>query len=191
MPRLGSGNEARARRALDAFVFRFIPGGEPADTLKLKVEINTREHGQPIRHQARFRSRCNSGWFRGEGQYRVIRAGRAIRHQVACLAATPQESRPVRFISRTYSRALAMPRTSSSPASSTTSRSKASPLRAPCRTADAGKTHPSLIEDIEPLLPAGITFQESNALAAFEHIWKRIDRQVQRRAVEGDRSCHP
>ena len=48
----------------------------------------------------------------------------------------------------------------------------------------------SLTEDIEPLLPPGITFQESNALAAFEHIWSELIVKFEGRAVEADRSCH-
>ena len=36
------------------------------------------------------------------------------------------------------------------------------------------KLNRSLTEDVEPLLPAGITFTESDAIAAFGRVWTEI-----------------
>ena len=32
----------------------------------------------------------------------------------------------------------------------------------------------SLIEDIAPLLPAGVRFNDNDAMKAFEHVWKEL-----------------
>jgi len=45
-------------------VFRFAPEGDPQSTLKLKVEINTREHGTLLGIKS-YPFAVDSGWFRG------------------------------------------------------------------------------------------------------------------------------
>lgn len=37
----------------------------------------------------------------------------------------------------------------------------------------------SLTEDIAPLLPAGIRFDDDDALDAFEHVWKELVGRIQ------------
>jgi len=47
------------------------------------------------------------------------------------------------------------------------------PSRAPCpNSACWKKLTRSLIEDIAPLLPAGVRFNDDNAMHAFERVWK-------------------
>ena len=46
-------------------VFRFAPEADPESSLKLKVEINTREHKALYGVQA-YRFKVENGWFNGE-----------------------------------------------------------------------------------------------------------------------------
>lgn len=97
--------QSRAGGTLDAPVFRFTPEADPQSTLKLKIEINTREH------ESLF----------GVHSYE----GKAITRAMA-------EQRMLEKLTR------------------------------------------SLTEDIAPLLPAGIRFDEADALRAFERVWTEL-----------------
>jgi hypothetical protein len=44
--------------------------------------------------------------------------------------------------------------------------------------AHAGKTRPSLTEDIAPLLPAGVRFNDDDAMRAFERVWTELIARV-------------
>ena len=91
-------------------VLRFAPEAEPAATLKLKVEINTREH-QSLFGLRRYPFEVQNDWYSGRAE---------------------AEERMLKKLTR------------------------------------------SLTEDIEPLLPVGVRFDDSIAIEAFNTVWRHF-----------------
>ncbi|MBU1224993.1 MAG: nucleotidyl transferase AbiEii/AbiGii toxin family protein [Gammaproteobacteria bacterium] len=75
-------------------VFKFTPEADSQATLKLKVEINTREHEHLL--GIRPYTICNGKRVVSrQDRDRILRARRTVRHQAARASAAAQEPRPV------------------------------------------------------------------------------------------------
>lgn len=150
-------------------VFRFTPEADPQTTLKLKVEINTREHSHLLGIKS-YPFAVDSDWYQSQTQIasfepeelfgtklRALLQRRKSRdlfdlyHGLEQLALDPEK------LVACLDHYLAL---------------EGRPItRAAAEQRMLEKLTRSLTEDIAPLLPAGIRFNNDDALQAFERVW--------------------
>ncbi len=153
-------------------VFKFTPEVDAQATLKLKVEINTREHGSllGIKH---YPFAVENDWYRGKTEIasfepeelfgtklRALLQRRRNRdlfdlhHGLEQLAMAPER------IVACFDHYLAL---------------EGKPItRAMAEQRMLEKLTRSLTEDVAPMLPAGIRFGEADAIQAFERVWTEL-----------------
>ena len=150
-------------------VFKFTPEADAQATLKLKVEINTREHESlfPIR---RYPFAVESDWYQGQAeiasfepeetfgtklrallQRRKNRDLFDLHHGLEQLAMDPDK------LIACFDHYLAL--------------EGQAITRAMAEQRMLEKLTRSLTEDIGPLLPAGVRFNDDDAMQAFERVW--------------------
>jgi predicted nucleotidyltransferase component of viral defense system len=165
---LGKCNREQAGHSMH-LVFKFNPEAELQTTLKLKVEINTREHTHLLGIKS-YPFAVESDWYRGKTeiasfepeelfgtklrallQRRKNRDLFDLHHGLDQLAMDPDK------LIACFDHYLAL---------------EGKPItRAIAEQRMLEKLTRSLTEDIAPLLPAGIRFNDDDALQAFERVW--------------------
>jgi predicted nucleotidyltransferase component of viral defense system len=165
---LGKCNREQAGHSMH-LVFKFNPEADPQTTLKLKVEINTREHTHLLGIKP-YPFAVDSDWYRGKTeiasfepeelfgtklrallQRRKNRDLFDLHHGLDQLAMDPDK------LIACFDHYLAL---------------EGKPItRAIAEQRMLEKLTRSLTEDIAPLLPAGIRFNDDDALQAFERVW--------------------
>lgn len=168
---LGKCNREQAGHSIH-LVFKFAPEADPQATLKLKVEINTREH-EPLFGLKPYPFAVNSDWYQGKAevasfepeevfgtklrallQRRKNRDLFDLHHGLEQLAMDPDK------LIACFDHYLAL---------------EGKPItRAMAEQRMLEKLTRSLIEDIAPLLPAGVRFNDDDAMQAFERVWKEL-----------------
>lgn len=153
-------------------VFKFAPEADPLSTLKLKVEINTREHEHLFGIKP-YPFEVDSDWYQGKTeiasfepeelfgtklrallQRRKNRDLFDLHHGLEQLAMDPDK------LIACFDHYLAL---------------DGKPItRAAAEQRMLEKLTRSLIEDIAPLLPAGVRFNDGDAIHAFERVWKEL-----------------
>lgn len=168
---LGKCNREQAGHSMH-LVFKFAPEADPQAALKLKVEINTREHEQLFGIRA-YPFAVGSDWYQGETgiasfepeelfgtklrallQRRKNRDLFDLHHGLSQLAMDRDK------IIACFDHYLALEGTHIT--------------RAVAERRMLEKLTHSLTEDIAPLLPAGIRFNDDDAILAFEHVWTEL-----------------
>ena len=150
-------------------VFKFTPEADAQATLKLKIEINTREHESlfPVR---RYPFAVESDWYQGQAeiasfepeetfgtklrallQRRKNRDLFDLHHGLDQLAMDPDK------LIKCFDHYLAL--------------EGHAITRAMAEQRMLQKLTRSLTEDIGPLLPAGVRFNDDDAMQAFERVW--------------------
>ena len=151
------------------FVFRFAPEAQPETTLKLKVEVNTREHGNLFGIQ-RYPFGVENSWYRAKTsilsfapeelfgtKLRALLQRRKNRDLFDLHMGLQQLSMDPDKLIASFDHYLTL---------------EGKPItRAMAEQRMLEKLTHSLIEDIEPLLPAGVRFKQEDALAAFDSVW--------------------
>jgi predicted nucleotidyltransferase component of viral defense system len=165
---LGKCNREQAGHSMH-LVFKFNPEADLQTTLKLKVEINTREHTHLLGIKP-YPFAVDSDWYRGKTeiasfepeelfgtklrallQRRKNRDLFDLHHGLDQLAVNPDK------LIACFDHYLAL---------------EGKPItRAIAEQRMLEKLTRSLTEDIAPLLPAGIRFNDADALQAFERVW--------------------
>ncbi len=165
---LGKCNREQAGHSMH-LVFKFTPEADPQATLKLKVEINTREHEHLLGIKS-YPFAVDSDWYQGEAeiasfepeelfgtklrallQRRKNRDLFDLHHGLDQLAMDPDK------LIACFNHYLAL---------------EGKPItRAIAEQRMLEKLTRSLIEDIAPLLPVGVRFSDDDATQAFERIW--------------------
>jgi len=165
---LGKCNTEQAGHSMH-LVFKFTPEADAQTTLKLKVEINTREHGSLFGIKP-YPFTVDSDWYQGRAQIVSFEAeelfGTKLRallqrrknrdlfdlhHGLEQLALNPDK------LITCFDHYLAL---------------EGKPItRAVAEQRMLEKLTRSLTEDIAPLLPAGIRFNDDDAMHAFEQVW--------------------
>jgi predicted nucleotidyltransferase component of viral defense system len=165
---LGKCNREQAGHSMH-LVFKFNPEADLQTTLKLKVEINTREHTHLLGIKL-YPFAVDNDWYRGQTeiasfepeelfgtklrallQRRKNRDLFDLHHGLDQLAMDPDK------LIAGFDHYLAI---------------EGKPItRAIAEQRMLEKLTRSLIEDIAPLLPAGVRFNDADALHAFERIW--------------------
>jgi predicted nucleotidyltransferase component of viral defense system len=168
---LGKCNREQAGHSMH-LVFKFSPEAELQTTLKLKVEINTREHTHLLGIKS-YPFAVESDWYQGKTeiasfepeelfatklrallQRRKNRDLFDLRHGLDQLAMDPDK------LIACFDHYLAL---------------EGKPItRAIAEQRMLEKLTRSLTEDIAPLLPAGIRFNDDDALQAFERVWTEL-----------------
>ena len=165
---LGKCNREQAGHSMHV-VFRYSPEADPASTLKLKVEINTREHENllGIRH---YPFVVESDWYQGQTEIasfepeelfgtklRALLQRRKGRDLFDLSHGLEQLALDVDKLVASFDHYLAL---------------EGNPItRALAEQRMLEKLTRSLTEDIAPLLPAGIRFDDADARRAFERVW--------------------
>ena len=168
---LGKCSRAQAGHSMH-LVYKFTPEADAQATLKLKVEINTREHEHLFGIKA-YPFAVESEWYQGRTeiasfepeelfgtklrallQRRKNRDLFDLNHGLEQLAMDPDK------LIACFDHYLAL---------------EGKPItRAGAEQRMLEKLTRSLIEDIAPLLPAGVRFNDDDAIQAFERVWKEL-----------------
>ena len=168
---LGGFNRNQAGHSMH-LVFRFAPEADLQSTLKLKVEINTREHESLFGiHQYPFS--VENDWYRGQAEIasfepeelfgtklRALLQRRKNRDLFDLAQGLEQLGMDVDKLVACFDHYLALEDTSIT--------------RAEAEQRMLQKLTRSLTEDIAPLLPAGVRFDDTDALRAFERVWTEL-----------------
>lgn len=168
---LGKCNREQAGHSMH-LVFRFTPEADAQATLKLKVEINTREHGSLFGIKP-YPFAVESDWYQGKTeiasfepeelfgtklrallQRRKNRDLFDLHHGLDQLALNPDK------LIACFDHYLALEGNLIT--------------RAVAEQRMLEKLTRSLTEDIAPLLPAGVRFNDDDAMQAFERVWKEL-----------------
>ena len=153
-------------------VFKFTPEADVQTTLKLKVEINTREHGSLFGIKP-YPFAVDSDWYQGKTeiasfepeelfgtklrallQRRKNRDLFDLHHGLEQLAMDPDK------LITCFDHYLALEGNSIT--------------RAVAEQRMLEKLTRSLTEDIAPLLPVGVRFNDDDAIRAFEQVWNEL-----------------
>jgi predicted nucleotidyltransferase component of viral defense system len=154
------------------FVFRFAPEAQPDTALKVKVEINTREHDSVLGIQ-QYSFAVDNGWYQATAsiasfapeelfgtKLRALLQRRKNRDLFDLHMGLQQLSMNPDTLLACFDHYLAL---------------EGKPIsRANAEQRMLEKLTRSLTEDIAPLLPPGVHFHEDDAVAAFESIWTTL-----------------
>lgn len=153
-------------------VFRFAPEADLQSTLKLKVEINTREH-ESLFGIRQYPFSVENDWYQGQTQIasfepeelfgtklRALLQRRKNRDLFDLAQGLEQLDMDMARLVASFDHYLALEDTSIT--------------RAEAEQRMLQKLTRSLTEDIAPLLPAGVRFDDADALRAFERVWVEL-----------------
>jgi len=168
---LGKCNREWAEHSMH-LVFRFTPEADAQATLKLKVEINTREHESLFGIRS-YPFAVDSDWHQGKAEIasfepeellgtklRALLQRRKNRDLFDLHQGLEQVALDPDRIVACFHHYLVM---------------EGKPItRAVAEQRMLEKLARNLTEDVAPLLPAGIRFNEDDALQAFERIWTEL-----------------
>lgn len=168
---LGKCNREQAGHSMH-LVFKFTPEVDSQTTLKLKVEINTREH-EPLLGIQYYPFAVDSDWYRGETEIasfepeelfgtklRALLQRRKNRDLFDLYHGLDQLAMDGDQLIACFDHYLAL--------------DGKLITRAVAEQRMLEKLTHSLTEDIAPLLPAGVHFSDDDALHAFERVWTEL-----------------
>lgn len=153
-------------------VYKFSPESDAQTALKLKVEINTREHGSKLGYQS-YPYSMDSGWYQGSAELlsfapeelfgtklRALLQRRKNRDLFDLHNGLEQLGLDQGKVIACFDHYLAL---------------EGKPIsRAIAEQRMLEKLSRSLTEDVAPLLPAGIRFNDEDAIQAFEKVWREL-----------------
>jgi len=168
---LGKCNREQAGHSMH-LVFRFSPESAPQATLKLKVEINTREHDVVLGYR-RYPFAVASDWYSAQAELvsfepeelfgtklRALLQRRKNRDLFDLHHGLLQLDMDLDQVVACLDHYLAV---------------EAHPIsRAEAEERMLKKLTRSLTEDIEPLLPVGVRFDQAVAIEAFNGVWRQL-----------------
>ena len=165
---LGDFNRNQAGHSMH-LVFRFAPEADPQSMLKVKIEINTREH-ESLFGIRRYPFSVENDWYQGRAgiasfepeelfgtKLRALLQRRKNRDLFDLAQGLEQLDMDAAKLLASFDHYLALEGTTIS--------------RAEAEQRMLQKLTRSLTEDVTPLLPAGIRFDDAAALHAFERVW--------------------
>jgi predicted nucleotidyltransferase component of viral defense system len=167
-------------------VFRFSPETDSASQMKLKVEINTREH-ESLYGLRRYPFAFDSDWYRARAELvsyepeelfgtklRALLQRHKNRDLFDLHQGLLQSELETDRVVATFEHYLRLEGLTIS--------------RANAEERMLKKLNRSLTEDVVPLLPSGITFSDGEAMTAFSRVWHGL---IQRIAGEPWKSTQP
>lgn len=154
------------------FVFRFAPESQQDTTLKMKVEVNTREHDSVLGIQ-QYRFAVKNGWYEATANINSFAPEEIFATKLRALLQR-RKSRDLFDLDRGL-RELSMSTEKLLAYFDHYLAIEGKPItRAMAEQRMLERLTHSITEDIGPLLPAGIRFNEDDAIAAFERIWNGL-----------------
>jgi predicted nucleotidyltransferase component of viral defense system len=153
-------------------VFRFAPEAEPAATLKLKVEINTREH-QNLLELRQYPFEVRNDWYSGRAELLSFEPEELFGTKLRALLQRRKNRdlfdlhQGIEQLALDADKVIACFEHYLSLEGMTISRAEAEERM-------LKKLTRSLTEDIEPLLPVGVRFDDSTAIEAFNAVWRNF-----------------
>ena len=152
--------------------YRFHPEAAPEERLLLKVEMNTREHANLMRLQEMPFSVRNA-WYSGDCQISTFAPEELFGTKLRALLQRRKNrdlfdlhhglrllGLDARLVIKAFDHYLGL--------------EGVAITRAQAEERMLKKLIASLTDDIGPLLPAGIRFEETDAIEAFEHVWREV-----------------
>ncbi len=168
---LGKSSWRKAEHSIH-LVYQFVPEADAAETLKLKIEINTREHAS-LYAVRKYPFSLENGWHTAQAniasfepeelfgtKLRALLQRRKSRDLFDLNQGLAQLSMDARKIIASFEHYLTIQGMSIN--------------RAAAEQRMLQKLNKSLTEDIALLLPIGATFTEKEAISAFENVWFRL-----------------
>lgn len=153
-------------------LFRFAPEADPQSSLRLKIEINTREHNSllGIRH---YRFAVENDWYQGRAEIASFEPEELFGTKLRALLQR-RKGRDLFDLAQGLDQlALDVDKLVASFEHYVTLEGK--PItRAVAEQRMLEKLTRSLTEDIAPLLPAGVRFDDADALHAFQRVWEKL-----------------
>lgn len=168
---LGRCNRKQAGHSMH-LVFRFVPEVAPDTTLKLEVEINTREHANLLGVK-KYPFEVTNGWYQDKTEIasfepeelfgtklRALLQRRKSRDLFDLNEGLKQLDLDPKKLIACFDHYLAL---------------EGNPIsRAEAEQRMLEKLTRSLTEDIDPLLPTGVPFTDADAIEAFGRIWTEL-----------------
>ena len=168
---LGKCNSAQAGHSMH-LVFKFAPESDPQTVLKLKVEINTREH-KPLFGIKTYPFAVDNDWYRGNAAIASFEAEELFGTKLRALL---QRSKNRDLFDLHHGLCqLTMDRDRIIACFDHYLTLEGNPItRANAEPRMLKKLERSLIDDSAPLLPAGVHFNGDDAIQAFERVWLEL-----------------
>lgn len=168
---LGKCNREQAGHSMH-MVFKFTPEADPQAALKLKVEINTREHEHLLGIKP-YPFAVDSDWYQGETEIASFEPEELCGTKLRALLQR-RKNRDLFDLHHGLDQ-LAMDRDKLIACLDHYLALEGKPItRAVAEQRMLEKLTRSLIEDIAPLLPAGVRFNDDDAVQAFERVWEEL-----------------
>jgi predicted nucleotidyltransferase component of viral defense system len=168
---LGKCNREQAGHSMH-LVFKFTPEADPQTTLKLKVEINTREHAHLLGIKS-YPFAVDNDWYRGKTEIASFEPEELFGTKLRALLQR-RKNRDLFDLHHGLDQ-LAMDSDKLIACFDHYLALEGKPItRAIAEQRMLEKLTRSLTEDIAPLLPAGIRFNDDDALQAFERVWTEL-----------------
>ncbi|HWZ44631.1 MAG TPA: nucleotidyl transferase AbiEii/AbiGii toxin family protein [Candidatus Saccharimonadales bacterium] len=165
---LGKFNWSKAEHSIH-LVFKFVPEADAATTLKLKVEINTREHAS-LYGVKKCPFAVDSGWYKSETKITSFEPEELFGTKLRALLQR-RKNRDLFDLNQGLGQLAMEPAKIIACFEHYLAMQGISINRAAAEQRMLQKLNKSLTEDISLLLPVGITFTEDEAIAAFEKLW--------------------
>ena len=153
-------------------VFKFTPEADAQATLKLKVEINTREHQRlfPIR---RYPFAVESDWYQGQAEIASFEPEETFGTKLRALLQR-RKNRDMFDLHHGLEQLTMDPDKLIACFDHYLALEGQAITRAMAEQRMLEKLTRSLTEDIGPLLPAGVRFNDDDAMQAFERVWTEL-----------------
>jgi len=162
--------QVRPDRTLNALlVFKFVAEADTEAKPKLKVEINTREHNT-LYGIKKYRFQVASGWYKAKTEIASFEPEELFGTKLRALLQR-RKNRDLFDLNEGLKQLSMDPDKLISFFEHYVALEGRSIGRATAEERMLKKLGRSLTEDIAPLLPAGITFNEDDAIVAFGKIW--------------------
>ena len=168
---LGKCNRSQAKHTT-RLVFRFTPEAEQATAFRLKVEINTREH-KSLYGVKRYPFEIDSRWYQAKTEILSFEPEELFGTKLRALLQRYKGRdlfdlhQGLKQLSMNLDKLIACFEFYTSMEGKQISRAVAEQRM-------LKKLSRSLTDDIAPLLPAGIRFDDEDAINAFNHVWTEL-----------------
>lgn len=168
---LGKCNRKQAGHSMH-LVFKFNPEVDPEANLKIKVEINTREH-KSLFGIKRYRFKVVSDWYMAETEIASFEAEEVFGTKLRALLQR-RKNRDLYDLNEGLTQ-LNMDGAKLIACFEHYLALEGTPIgRAAAEQRMLEKLDRSLTEDIAPLLPAGVHYTDGDAISAFEKVWRDL-----------------
>lgn len=175
LPWLGNCKRSQAGHSTH-LIFQFTPEADAEAKLKLKVEINTREH-EPLHGIKAYPFAVENPWFTGKTEIRSYEPEELFGTKLRALLQR-RKNRDLFDLNEGLMR-LGLDVSKVIACFDHYLAHEGKPItRAIAEQRMFEKLTRSLVEDIAPLLPPGVGFDDGQALAAFERVWHALITQI-------------